>query len=191
MRNLHLFAALALNAALAACSSGGGAGGGNTHGSTTGTSAGGAGTTGTTATTSGSTTATTTTTSTTNTGTASASTTTTSTTSATSSTSTGGSGACTNTADETKINALGPTQLQTDVQNCGQQSFGAEPQTTTCIKNATQLSDACVACFDTNVHCAIMHCIAQCGGGASAQCNMCLHTNCTPAFNTCSGLMGP
>jgi hypothetical protein len=56
----------------------------------------------------------------------------------------------------------------------------------------TMLSDACVVCFDTLVQCAIMHCLPTCGiSPYGAACGMCEHTNCTPAFNKCSGLMGP
>jgi hypothetical protein len=89
------------------------------------------------------------------------------------------------------INQIGATQLATDVTNCVTQNFAQEPATKNCIKNATNLSDACVACFDANAQCGAQNCAAQCANGPSTQCTSCLHTNCTPAFNTCSGLMGP
>jgi len=100
-------------------------------------------------------------------------------------------GACTDAADTAKIAAIGASQLQTDVTNCATQNLGGEPATKNCITTKTMLSAPCVTCFDNNVQCAVQNCFAQCSGGMSAGCTACLHTNCTPAFNTCSGLMGP
>ncbi len=185
------------------CSSGGSTGSGGTT-SATGTGTGTGTRTGTTATgtgtgtgtggtgTSGATTSGTGTTSATGTGTGTTTSATTGTTTTTSTTGTGaGTGACTDADDTAKINALGQTALTNDVTNCGQTSLGAEPATKNCIKQMTNLSDPCVSCFDANVQCGVQHCLTQCIGGMSAGCTSCLHTNCTPAFNTCSGLMGP
>lgn len=111
--------------------------------------------------------------------------------SSTSSSSSGAaSGACTDSADQAQLAKLG-TNLQSDVTNCAQSNLAAEPGTKNCIKMKTMLSDACVACFDTNVQCANQHCLSQClANPNSTGCTSCIHTNCTPAFNACSGLMG-
>ncbi len=168
---------------LAACGGGGSTntgGGGNTTG--TGASTGSGAST----TTSGTTTSGSTTTS----GTTTSGSTTTSGTTSTTSTTSAASGACTDAADTAQLATIG-SNLQNLVQGCAQNNLEQEPATKNCIKQMTMLSDGCVTCFDNNVQCAAQHCLGQCIVGMSSMCTMCLHTNCTPAFNTCSGLMGP
>jgi hypothetical protein len=93
-----------------------------------------------------------------------------------------GSGACTNTSDEA---VTGGASFQSDLGNCAMMHF-TEPGLMTCIQGLG-LSSACAMCFDTEVHCTIMHCVAQCAGGDSPACTTCRATNCDPAFNTCAG----
>lgn len=94
-------------------------------------------------------------------------------------------GACTNDPDMT-ILEMGMVESQ--VEACAQESFGQEPATTDCIKQATNLSDPCVACFAETVACTVDNCIGDCIGGQSPECQACMDANCTPAFEACSGL---
>jgi hypothetical protein len=113
-------------------------------------------------------------------------------TSSSSTSSSGGpTGACTDAADESIVVSLGQQGLTDAVTQCAQDNFLGEPATSNCIQQQTGLSSACVACFDANVHCGAQHCFQQCSQGGNTTCNSCLHMYCTPAFNTCSGLMGP
>lgn len=127
------------------------------------------------------------------TGTTSTTSSTSTSTSTTSTTGTGGggtggappSGACTNAGDQA---ILAGGQVQTQVEQCAQQNFGAEPGTKDCIKSTTGLSDGCVTCFDDTVQCTVANCIAQCAGGQTPDCTACMDQHCTPAFVQCSGL---
>lgn len=94
-----------------------------------------------------------------------------------------GSGACTNTSDEAVTSG---STFSSDLGNCAMMGFGSEPGLMTCIEGLG-LSSACAMCFDTQVHCTIMHCALQCAGGDSTPCTTCRATNCDPAFTACSG----
>ncbi len=102
-----------------------------------------------------------------------------------------GTTACTNSADQASVTAVGMPALSMDVFSCLQQTGGTEPATTTCIASATTLSAPCVACFDAEGQCGLQHCLTPCNAGLTTTCTTCLHTQCTPAFNACSGLTGP
>ena len=179
----------------AACSSGTGAlfaNGGETGGeSSTSTTGAGAGNgTGATSTTSSSGTTTTSSGATTTSSGSASGSSTSSSTSASSTTSSGASaGACTDAADTAKLAQLG-ANLQTDVTNCAKNNFGNATGINNCIA-MLGLSAGCTTCFDNNVQCADQKCLTQCfANPSSAGCTSCIHTNCTPAFNTCSGIMG-
>jgi hypothetical protein len=94
-----------------------------------------------------------------------------------------GGGACTNTSDTTVTSG---STFSDDLGNCAMAGFGREPDLMTCIEGLG-LSSGCAMCFDTQVHCTIMHCALACAGGESAGCMTCRATNCDPAFSACSG----
>jgi hypothetical protein len=93
------------------------------------------------------------------------------------------SGACTNTADMTR---LGMPGLSTIIETCTR-PFGAEPRTRDCIRMMSGLTMACADCFDGTVRCTIQHCAGQCAGGDSPACTTCRMTNCDAPFTACSG----
>ena len=94
------------------------------------------------------------------------------------------SGACTNTADMTR---LGMPGLATIIDNCAR-PFGAEPRTRDCIRMMSGLTMACADCFDGTVRCTIQHCAGQCAGGDSPACTTCRMNNCDAPFTACSGV---
>ncbi len=98
----------------------------------------------------------------------------------------GASGACTNSGDQAILNSI---DVETTVGDCGQTNLGAEPATYDCIKQATNLSDGCVTCFDATIACAVQNCLIQCLGDSNAPaCVDCRKQFCDPAFEACSGL---
>ena len=100
----------------------------------------------------------------------------------------GASGACTNADDQAKLNAMNVGEV---VGGCAKDNLGGEPGTKTCIKTKTNLSDACVDCFDQAVQCGAKNCWLQCiSDSNSPDCIACRAQFCDPAFAACSGLTG-
>lgn len=61
----------------------------------------------------------------------------------------------------------------------------------TCMDSSTvaALSDNCTACYVNTALCAASQCAGQCFADPNATiCTDCVATNCTPGFETCSGL---
>jgi hypothetical protein len=97
-------------------------------------------------------------------------------------------GACNNAEDLAIFNDPN-TDLEAVVGGCARENLGMEPDTRDCIAERSNLSDACVDCFDQTVQCTFEHCITDCVAGASSPgCASCQAEHCNPAFIMCSGL---
>lgn len=106
-------------------------------------------------------------------------------------------GACTNAADMTIIQANNPSP--TDIAGqCGINCLAdPDPQACAldCVINGkgnipgTGLSAGCAGCYAATVKCAIDNCVAVCLDPGSAECATCReNAGCNDAFYTCSGL---
>jgi hypothetical protein len=100
-------------------------------------------------------------------------------------------GACDNTADNTTLAGLAAT-LEAKIQTCAFECLGQGAAcATTCIQRETALSSGCSTCFGEVIACTISNCALQCLDASSAGCTTCRDTNCTPAFETCAGIVQP
>jgi hypothetical protein len=106
----------------------------------------------------------------------------------------GPAGACTDAEDMALIAVDGGGTVETEVNACAQQHLAMEPATKTCIEGIKPdgthtLTKACADCYDGAVECGASKCAGMCfANSMSSACLSCIATNCTPAFNTCSGL---
>jgi len=100
-------------------------------------------------------------------------------------------GACDNTADNTTLAGVQAT-LETKIETCAFECLGQGAAcSTTCIQRETSLSSGCATCFGEVIACTITNCALQCLNASSAGCTTCRDTNCTPAFETCAGIVQP
>ena len=97
------------------------------------------------------------------------------------------SGACTNSADKTILDA---GKVQDQATTCALQNMGNPTKASDCVKTTTGLSDGCSVCFAGIMSCTMTNCISQCMAGASAPaCVQCMaDKGCTSTFATCAGV---
>ncbi len=100
-------------------------------------------------------------------------------------------GACDNTADNTTLASVQAT-LEAKIQTCAFECLGQGAGcATTCIQRETALSSGCATCFGEVIACTISNCALQCLDASSAGCTTCRDDKCTPAFETCAGIVQP
>merc|ERR1719336_3819929 len=103
----------------------------------------------------------------------------------------GASNACMDDQDQAKWNGDGQTNFAADLKACGTQCLGGESCTAKCIAKKGYTTD-CADCFGTLTECSKDNCMMKCfPDSGSAACKTCVNDNCTPAFETCSGLTPP
>jgi len=96
------------------------------------------------------------------------------------------SGACTNAADQAVIDNQ---DVETIAKDCAIANLTDASKAAQCIKDATGLSDPCIACFQGTVTCGITNCAFQCLNPDSPDCDPCLESaGCFSEFETCSGV---
>ena len=99
-------------------------------------------------------------------------------------------GACNNDTDLAQLESIGETGLEEAIGGCVFQCLNtADPAPCEmCLSGATGLSDLCVDCFVDVTFCTVTNCVADCIDASSPACATCRETNCTPAFDECSGI---
>merc|ERR1712159_376055 len=100
-------------------------------------------------------------------------------------------GACTNSADQQVWTSKGQANFEADMNACGHSSLGDQDKATICMVGKEGYSQTCAACFGATIACTAKDCLLKCMGGETDDCKQCVQENCSPAFNTCSGLTIP
>merc|ERR1719492_577991 len=99
--------------------------------------------------------------------------------------------ACKDAADQKKWNGNGKTDFASDLSKCGNKCLGTAACSTDCIKKLGY-TEGCSTCFGDLVGCTKDNCMFDCMMDAQgSSCKSCVDKNCTPAFETCSGLTPP
>jgi hypothetical protein len=100
-------------------------------------------------------------------------------------------GACSDASDMAQIMEIGVPMAQADAIMCAAENDEAtEPDTKACLTAMwTQITMACVTCFDLYAQCAEASCSEPCNPNfTSTACATCIDLDCTAMFNECSGL---
>ncbi len=97
-------------------------------------------------------------------------------------------GACDNDADFDVLAAV-EAQLSDIIGGCVMPCFGQGVACyTTCVQDATGLSDGCADCFGQVMDCTVANCAFQCIDSGSPACADCQENKCAPAFLECAGV---
>ena len=99
-----------------------------------------------------------------------------------------GEGACTNASDLAVFEARS-SEIETVIGNCVTPCIlTGETCYTECVRDELGLTDECAACFGAIMQCTATNCMFQCMDATNPECETCRDTNCSPAFEECSGL---
>jgi len=100
--------------------------------------------------------------------------------------------ACMDSADQAIWTKDGSADFASDLSACGHQCLGDAGCTSKCIEKRRGYTAACSGCFGTLTGCTKDNCMFDCMLSATgSSCKNCVDKDCTPAFETCSGLTPP
>jgi len=78
--------------------------------------------------------------------------------------------------------------LVSQSQSCGERYFYSRSGCEKCLKDKLGLSNDCGSCWYDEGVCTVHNCKSACLLGSAQKCNECWDTNCSPAFQSCSGM---
>eukprot|EP01102_Stenamoeba_stenopodia_P012591 TRINITY_DN3997_c0_g1_i1.p1 TRINITY_DN3997_c0_g1~~TRINITY_DN3997_c0_g1_i1.p1 ORF type:complete len:141 (+),score=11.82 TRINITY_DN3997_c0_g1_i1:81-503(+) len=96
-------------------------------------------------------------------------------------------GACNDTQDLNAFHTANST-FHASLQKCAEKCFGGVSCSTSCIASTIGLTNACAACFGTDVGCTAENCTADCLNPNSSACLQCSEKYCMPALLACAGV---